>query len=382
MVKNKNSLSIKCLDVLIWSIDFLYDKIKLLKIFNIRRFILSYKAKIIFLVEGTNWAIYWVGKYIIENLKNFKINRLALDTKLVNHLLGKNKIIHFGSINSLIRKNVIINSEKSHKTVVSWFHITPNDKKLKLIPYLNEKVDLLHTSNIITKQKLIELGFDKKKIVVIPLGVDLGHFKRFNDKLRIQLKKKYKIPYNKVVVGSFQKDGIGWEEGLKPKLIKGPDVFCEVVRRLKKDLNIHIFLTGPARGYVKNKLKEYEIPYTHIFLDNYLDMVECYNVLDLYIITSRAEGGPKALLEGMATGVPVISTKVGMSPSIINHGINGFLTNIDDVEKITDCATKIIKDKKLRKKIVENGFDTVQKYDWEKISKMYYNNIYKKLLQN
>ena len=35
---------------------------------------------------------------------------------------------------------------------------------------------------------------------------------------------KYKIPKDKIIIGSFQKDGVGWEEGNEPKLIKGPDI--------------------------------------------------------------------------------------------------------------------------------------------------------------
>ena len=117
----------------------------------------------------------------------------------------------------------------------------------------------------------------------------------------------------------------------EPKLIKGPDVFCDLVKRIKKKVSIHVLLTGPARGYVKKKLIEYNIPFSHVFLKDYREIVNYYNVLDLYLITSRSEGGPKALLEGMATGVPIVSTKVGMAPYIIKHGVNGFISDVDDL---------------------------------------------------
>ena len=49
------------------------------------------------------------------------------------------------------------------------------------------------------------------------------------------------------MVGSFQKDGEGWEEGLTPKHIKGPDVFVEVVKRLNREhLFFVFFLAQPV----------------------------------------------------------------------------------------------------------------------------------------
>ena len=229
---------------------------------------------------------------------------------------------------------------------------------------------------------MVELGFDEKKIVIIPIGIDLTTFKRFNSKKREEIKKKYKIPKDKIVIGSFQKDGVGWGEGLEPKLIKGPDILCEVIRRIHKDFDIHVFLSGPARGYVKQKLKESNIPFTHIFFENYLDIVECYNVLDLYLITSRVEGGPQAVLEGMATGVPIVTTKVGMVPEIIKNKINGFITEIEDVDNLYKRSIEIIENKDLRRSLIENGLKTVKNYGWETIARSYFEKIYKKLLEN
>ncbi|KKN06555.1 hypothetical protein LCGC14_1076100 [marine sediment metagenome] len=152
-----------------------------------------------------------------------------------------------------------------------------------------------------------------------------------------------------------------------------------LVKKLADDFNIHVFLTGPARGYVKKRLKEVNIPYTHIFLKNYLDIVECYNTLDLYIITSRVEGGPKALLEAMAVGVPIVSTKIGMVPEIIKHGINGFVADIDDIDQLFQYSVKVIEDNEIREKIIKNGLKTVKNYGWDTIARSYFSKIYKKL---
>ena len=376
MKPKKKGFSITFLNILILFIDFVLKWYNLTILTKIKKILLSYRADVIFVIEDGNWAIAWVGKYITESLKKLKL----INTELSTHYFATNKIIHFGSINCLINPYGLIELKESNKNIVTWFHILPEDKRLKIVPFLNKKVDFLHTPSNFTKRKLIESGFDDKKIVVIPLGVDLSQFKKYNEKCKTLLRKKYNLPTDKIIIGSFQKDGVGWGEGLEPKLIKGPDVFCEVVKEIQEKFDIHIFLTGPARGYIKKKLEEYHVPYTHIFLENYLDIVECYNSLDLYLVTSRAEGGPNALLEGMATGVPIVTTNVGMAADLVKQGINGFITDIEDIDQLYQFSYEVLKNKELKKELIRNGIKTVQKYNWEYVAKQYYQKIYSKLL--
>ena len=161
-------------------------------------------------------------------------------------------------------------------------------------------------------------------------------------------------------------------------MIKGPDILCKVLKKLSAEFDIHVFLTGPARGYIKNKLKEFNIPFTHIFLENYLDIVECYNLLDLYLVTSRAEGGPQALLEAMATGVPIVTTNVGMAPNLIKDNSNGLIAEVENTEEIFQYSKTILTDADLRQHLIKNGQKTIKNYSWEYIAKEYFSKIYLK----
>ncbi len=376
MGNRNNNLISRLLDIFIKFIEILGLESKFQLFNSIKIHLLSFKTKVIYLVESKNWIINWVGKYITENLNKQKLIR----AEIAYPNFVKNKIIHYGSISCFLQDKEFSHHQKVNKTVLTWFHIVQNEEKLKFIPLINKKIDILHTSNNITKNFLIEYGVKEEKIVVVPLGIDLSIFKRYSEKKQKGLRKKLKIPLDKTIIGSFQKDGIGWGEGLKPKWEKGPDIFCEVIKKISETNDIFVLLTGPARGFVKNKLTKYKIPYYHIFLENYFDIVNYYNLIDLYIITSRVEGGPHALLEAMATGVPLVSTKVGMAPEIIKQNFNGFIAEIDNVDQIYHYALKIIEDKNLRKKIINNGLKVITSYSWEKIAKKYYYKIYKELL--
>lgn len=324
------------------------------------------------------WSIKWDGKYITENLNAQKLLKARL-TKTSEGIHAQ--IIHFGAVNTFLTSEGFQIPDKSNKIVLTWFHVMPNHPRATYAKEAQKYVDLIHTASMITKNRLIEIGISEEKIIVIPLGVDLKLFKpvSFEDKQKIR--EKIGIPKDIVVIGSFHKDGLGWGKGLEPKWIKGPDAFVNVVEEIKKDYPVFILLLGPARGYVKRELANRDIPYKHIFLRNYLEIPQYYNALDLYIVTSRVEGGPKTILESMASGVPVISTKVGMARDILKNGHNGFLTEIDDIINLSEKAVTIINNRSLAKRLLNNGLATTKKYSWGIIAQEYYEKIYSKLTE-
>ena len=104
---------------------------------------------------------------------------------------------------------------------------------------------------------------------------------------------------------------------------------------------------------MKKGLEKNQIPYKHIYLENYVDLLSCYHALDLYLITSREEGGPMGLMESMSSGVAVVSTPVGMAPDLIIDGLNGGLAESIQAEMLVSKVFNVIKK-------VQTGFDMAQ----------------------
>jgi len=333
-----------------------------------------FKSDLVYIIEPANWSIKWDGFYITSNLKSKDIRaRISTTVRGV-----RKSIIHFGSVSTLINNDGIKKVNKNNKIILTWFHIAEDDKRIKFIPELNKKVDLVHTSCQKTKNLLIKYGLKAEKIVVIALGVDINIFKKYSEEKREKIRNKLNLPNDKIIIGSFQKDGQGWGEGLKPKLEKGPDIFCDVVEKMSKEKNIHILLTGPARGYVKKRLDEIGVSYTHNYIKNYLNIVDYYNCLDLYLVTSRAEGGPKAILESMATGVPFITTDVGLVSDILENDKNTYICS--NTEELFEKSIYLLGSEEKKEEFVRNNSKEIKKYSWEKIVEEYFNKIYKKFL--
>lgn len=339
--------------------------------------------KIFYVVENSNWSIKWDGKYITSNLKK----RYNVEARIITNINGiKNQILHFGS-RGLYVPEAWKNIDTTNKIIYTWFHgnkSTPKEINHAMIESLPEAVeicDFIHTTNNKSKDLFIEWGIPENKIVVIPLGVDLNLFKPADETIKENLKKEFNIPEGHLCIGSFQKDGEGWNEGNEPKWEKGPDIFCDAVIKLAETFPIFVILIGPARGYVKKRLNGAGIPFYHEYLKNFEDIPKYYHLLDMYIVSSRDEGGPKAVLESMASGIPLITTDVGIAQEIINHGKNGYKVDIEDVDGIVRFSTEILENKEKKSLIVSNALETVKSYSWEKIAQLYYEKMYSKLLR-
>lgn len=114
-------------------------------------------SKMVYIIEPEDWAVKWVGKYLVKNL-----NSKSFKARITSSPIGiRNKIIHFGSLNTFISDKTK-SYHKSNKAIVTIFHIDPKDKRIKLLKDLNDKIDIVHTSSSITKKILIEAGIKKK----------------------------------------------------------------------------------------------------------------------------------------------------------------------------------------------------------------------------
>jgi len=185
---------------------------------------------------------------------------------------------------------------------------------------------------------VLSSGIDPAKVFRIPIGVDVRLFPPQTPHSRAVARRKLGLPEQAYVVGSFQKDGIGWGEGDEPKLMKGPDVLVEAMRLLRQQRpELHVLLSGPARGYVRSGLERHGIPYVHVRPEAYEGVARLYVALDAYVVPSRQEGGPKSVLEAMASGIPIVSTRAGQAAELIRDRVNGRLVDVENAEALANA---------------------------------------------
>jgi len=205
---------------------------------------------------------------------------------------------------------------KKKKVVCSIYHIDFDkftEFDLTEFKERDKFVDYYHVISQNTKLQLSSLT--TKKIISIPFWINQNNWFHIEDKRK--LKEKYKLEDEYYLIGSFQRDSEGHDVNL-PKLSKGPDRFLEIVKDMNKEKKVLVLLTGKRRNYIINALEENNIQYKYFEMLNIKKINELYNMLNLYIVTSRVEGGPQAILECAITKTPIISTDVGVAKEILS----------------------------------------------------------------
>lgn len=203
---------------------------------------------------------------------------------------------------------------KEKKVLTTVFHICPENSGERF-KALEEVTDHFHAASIWTKRELLKNGVSKP-ITTSLMWCDEEYW-TYEDPLTAR--KKVNLPQDKFLIGSFQRDTQG-SDLVSPKLIKGPDIFCDYIDLIKaKNKNIEVVLGGWRRQYVIKRLESSGVKY-HYYEKAPLDVLkDLYNSIDLYVVGSRVEGGPNAIFECGMTKTPIISTEVGVSPELLSE---------------------------------------------------------------
>lgn len=213
--------------------------------------------------------------------------------------------------------------------VVITNDISQEDSKISLLIRCGAR---FVCANPAQREKLLELGCLSERIEIIPYYVDETIFYnqgKSREELCALLGISYEETKDKVLIGSLQRDSAGADLQIA-KWHKNPDGLVAVASQLPP--NYLWVLGGPRRHYLVNKFKEKNIPYIFVGNDMYhrenrdditannlpdSTMSLLYNLIDVYVVTSVSEGGPKAIPESVLTDTLVLSTDVGFAKMLL-----------------------------------------------------------------
>jgi glycosyltransferase involved in cell wall biosynthesis len=223
------------------------------------------------------------------------------------------------------------------KVIASIYHIDFKafgyDEK-KDFYEMDKYVDVYHVISLKTEEQLKKLT--NKKIISIPFWVNQKNWYHIENKS--ELRTKWGIGANDYLVGSFQRDTEGTDLE-SPKLIKGPDSLINILKGIKENnKKLVVILAGTRRQYVLKNLKKLEIDFKYFEMVDIKELNELYNILDLYIVSSRLEGGPQAILEASITKTPLVSTDVGVASEILHKSSIFEVENFNEATPMTDYA--------------------------------------------
>ncbi len=247
------------------------------------------------------------------------------------------------------------------KNLVIWYHSDIVRQKLleiffrpfHLFAFKKAKKIFVSNPNLIKSSNYLKKF--KEKCVVIPFGIDLEKFKLTEEmKKEIQeIKGKYKPPII-LSVGRYI-------------YYKGFEYLIEAAKNV--EARFLIIGEGPLKEKYKKLIKKLNLEDKVFLIPPVENLVPYYHACDLFVLPSitKAEAFGIVLLEAMASGKPLISTKIGTGTSFINiNEITGFVVEPKNSKLLAEKIDKILENKELKEKFSYNSLKRVQEFSKEK----------------
>lgn len=207
------------------------------------------------------------------------------------------------------------------------------------------------------KQRLLKAGVREEKIRMVRNGIDLRPFDG--------------------AAPSLRDDGSTWIVGLVGRLSweKGVEFFLQSAARVLSEFPAAKFVVvgeGPDREKLDRMIDELKIRNSVKMLGRRDDMPAVYASLDIMVSSSRQEGLPMAMLEGMANSLPLVACAVGEVPTVVQDGVTGFLVPAEDVDRLTASILELLRNGDLRKRFGAAGRKLIEdEYSAERMTADY-----------
>ena len=137
---------------------------------------------------------------------------------------------------------------------------------------------------------------------------------------------------------------------------------------------------GPDRSRAEAFAREHGLRNRVTFLGNVPNLEEVLGACDLFLLPSESESFGMAALEAMTSEVPVIATRAGGLPEVVDDGETGYLVEIGDVATMAERGVEILRDDDRRKQMGKRAREVaVERFDEQKIVP-YYRQMYERVM--
>lgn len=211
---------------------------------------------------------------------------------------------------------------------------------------------LVHTVSAGLRQELVAHGMPAQKIVGILNGVDCDRFQPAADSQQARLNAG--LPANAFVLGA-----VGRFIATKryPLMVEA----FEMLAKDSPDLHLMILGDGGAeRESVRERIRQSPHADRIHVMGHQQEPAPFYQAMDILVMPSSHEGLANALLEAMASGVPVLAHAACGAGEVIQNGRNGFLQEIQIAADLADCLTRLRAQPELLKAVSQKARESAQ----------------------
>lgn len=305
------------------------------------------------------------GHFDIRRLGNL-LHQIRLLQPDIIHLFNDSRSNFYGRMATLLTRTscVIVNERRHPLADPKWY------RSLKRW-WLNHHIAaMVANARSSLDFAITQLRFPPYKAHYIPNGLDLTRFQRDPDlDARALLPDDWR---DKIIVGT-----VG---SLLSK--KAPDVYVHAARHIVDIYPDARFLhigKGPLLSSVKALQNDLGLSDHMEFMGQRLDVPQLLQAMDVFVMTSRNEGMPNAVMEAMAMQLPCVVTDAGDSRDIVIDGRTGFVVPVGDINSLTERILTLVTDPAMRKRFGEQGNSVIQDFSTQRMAERY-KQLYSELL--
>jgi glycosyltransferase involved in cell wall biosynthesis len=206
-----------------------------------------------------------------------------------------------------------------------------------------------NTSRIIVvshqlKRAFVDKGYPADHIEVIYNGMSPGFFEMADMSKTEELRRRFDIAENEVVVGCISR-------------LKNQEQLVRAAKHLRPDISI--MFVGIEKGIFDDLAKRIGLPNRIIYagIVPREEVVDYYRLFDVFVLPSTMDGFGLVLMEAAGLGVPVIGTRSHGIIDVLDNQRNGLWFEDGDVEGLARKIESIIEDSTIRERLISNGLD-------------------------
>lgn len=207
------------------------------------------------------------------------------------------------------------------------------------------------TTGEMIRSHLIEvLKLDPSHVVSIPTGTDLS---RYHPGDKTQARTKLGLPADKKLIGMVA----------TLRSWKGHRFMVDALLDRKLDGAVLVLVgDGPQEPMLRKQVEERGLKDRVIFAGRREDVQDWLRAFDVFVLPSTGnEGIPQALMQAMATGLPVVTTPVGAIPELVAHNESGFIVQPENPSSLAEGIAAVLGDPALGKRLGEAGRAIVER---------------------
>jgi glycosyltransferase involved in cell wall biosynthesis len=217
--------------------------------------------------------------------------------------------------------------------------------------------DHIIVTNTLLRRTVTNLGIPADKITVLPMSLRVETF--YTDrKTSKRVRNELGIPANAYLVGYVGR--LSPEKNLDTLI----NAFSSLVNSTKRaDSRLLLVGDGSEKENLKNRILSLKTDNYVVFTGFRYDVPRLLNAFDVFVLPSKTEGSPIALLEAMASGKAIIASNIPAICEVVRNGKEAILFAPNDVERLKEALLKLHDDSSLRRMLGANAKKKAKQYD-------------------